>query len=270
MARAAFGYRDLALAGTITASHETALNPATLLQDPHVARKWRGTTASESLVLNLGSLQSIDTAALIGCSGLFGDTERNLSTAALTRVRVSTADGTGAAGDAYDSDSGGASAGRIDQNYGKLIYRLPAPVIGRYVRIDLAESGATFVEAGILSVYLSTQVAINFQPGFSALHVDLSRKTKALGGQTHVDLNNRTRSFDVNFEFLSAAERNGFVEDMAIVNGEHENVLLIFNPDSTNLGRDSAFGLIEKHQAIVQPYGLDDIFQAPYRIEERL
>lgn len=270
MANAVLAYTNLADddAATVSASSAITLAPATNLQNPHVGRKWRGSNGdSESILTDLGSAQSADTFAVISASCLIGGVERNLSSLAVTRIRLSLTDPTGALGEVYDS---GSAAGRIEQAYGYLLHLLDDPVTFRYALIDLAETGATYIEAGRLFIGLRTEVGINFAPGWSRAYVDRSRKTEGRGGQEFYDLNNNYRTVDVTFEFLSEDERNGFVEDIDRVNGEHVDLLFVADPDSTNLGRDSLWGHIDGNTPVTQPYVYSPAaFTKTYKLRER-
>src|SRR5262245_30302252 len=116
---------------TLSASSFIAAAPPSMLQNHHVSRRWKGRLGdTEWLLADLGSLQSIDTIALSGCQYIDADDNQvNMTSAAITQVRVATVDNTGEAGDAYDSTS---AAGRISEAYGALVIHLATPVTGRY------------------------------------------------------------------------------------------------------------------------------------------
>lgn len=268
MGNLALAYINLSdSADSIIASSSLTQAPPSRLQDPHVARKWRNEgEATAYLIIDLGGEFSIDTIALLGVSGLFGSTERNLSSAAVTRVRVSSADTSGQAGDVFDS---GSAAGRIDQNYGALIALMPAVDTGRYVRIDFSETGASFLEAGRLFVGERHEFEVNFAPGWSRTYVDRTRKTEGRGGQVFMDVGESYRTIELNLEFVTEEERHGVVEEIDRVNGEHVDMLVITDPDSENLGRDCLWAFIDGNRPVIQPYVID-VFTKSYRFRERL
>jgi hypothetical protein len=253
MASAAIAYRNLADDALLTVSSQELSLPALNLQNAHVARRWRTLFASGNVTFDLGALVSLDTI------GVFGMT---MSSAGTIRARVSSVDPTGAAGDLYDS---GVVA--VDSDYNVHLSLLTVPVSGRYVRFDLADSGS-YVEAGRVFVGLRTSFGINFDYGWQRAYVDRSIRTKTRGGQTLVWHDNNYRTLDLTFGFLSVAERNGLVETIDRVNGQNTDVLFITDPESSNLARDSIWGLISNLSPVVQP--MFDRFSKQYQIEERL
>lgn len=259
---AAIAYDNLADRGIVTTSSAVPLAPASRLQNPHVARKWRGNgNALEFVTIDLGASVLIDTVALMGLS---------LTLAGTVRVRVSEDDPSAQTGEAYDSDVLG---GAVDPRYGMLVHLIPQPVLGRYVRIDLYEAGVLYVEAGRVFVGLRNTFAHNFAFGWTRAYVDRSRRTESRGGQTYVDPDVSYRVVNVSFETIPESDREGFVEEIDRVNGTHEDVLLITRGDSTNLGRDSIWGLMSELSPVSQPQvWLADgpAYAKTYTIAERL
>lgn len=265
MGNAAIAWVNLADAGTVRASTALTLTPAARLQDPHVARKWRAQgSAAEYVIVDLGALVPLDTVALLGV---------NLSAAGATRIRASDSDSSVVASILYDSDYGGPTAGRVDPRYGSLIHPLPSPVSARYVRVDLVEPALPYVEAGRVVVAARSQFSINFGFDWSRGWVDRSRKTEGRGGQIFVDADNAYRVLELSFDYLTQAERWAVLEDVDRVNGEHADVLFLTDPASTNLGRDSVWGLVEGLSAVRQQRawkaGLP-AYAKSFKIRERL
>lgn len=253
---AAIAYVNKADDGTITAGNSLTTTPPSRLQNAHVGRTWRSQSNSDYLTIDLGSSQSFDTIALLGT---------NLTAAGLTRARASLTDTSAVTGDVYDSTS---AAARVDPDYGALIILIASPVTARYLRIDLSDSSLSYVEAGRLFVGLRTQFTNNFAVGWARAWVDLSRKTKGRGGQTFVDALPKFRTVDLTFEGVSATQRNALIEAIDVANGARTDVLLITNPDSTNLGRDSIWGLMQEIGPVIETSA--DLFSRSYKIEERL
>lgn len=257
---ARIGWDNLADRGAVTASSFAIATPPPVLQSPHVARRWRGVAgAAEYLTIDLFAVKPVDCVALFGL---------NLSAAGLTRIRLSAGDSSALDGAAYDSDPAGPVAGRVNPRWPALIHLLPAPVMARYVRIDLQEPGAAFIEAGRIFVGATTQFETNFAYGWSRGYVDRSRTTESRGGQTYVDRDNSYRVLELQFGFVEAAERWGVIEDVDQFNGKHTDVLLITDPTSSELGRDSVWGLMEDVTPVSQPNL--DLYSKTYRIKERL
>lgn len=237
---------------SIIASTSQLLTPISNLLVPHVARKWRGAGGTtDNFVYDLGASTTIDTLAVFGI------------TATQIRLRVSSLDVTGSAGDIYDS---GTLA--VDQIYLSSITILPATVSGRYFRVDLTTTGA-YVEAGRVFLGTSTQFAFNYVKGWQRLWNDRSTKSKTRGGQTQIFKDVTYRSIDVTFDFLSQTDRDGFVEVIDRVNATSTDVLFVTNPTSVNLPRDSIWGLISSATPVVQPYDVS-FYSKQYLIEERL
>jgi hypothetical protein len=247
---AAVVYNNLADAATVLASSQVVLAPAVNVQNEHVARKWRSITAADHLIADFGSLVSIDTVAAIGL------------TAATMRVRLSTVDSSGAAGDAYD---GGTDA--VDQNYRAGIELLPSAVSARYLRVDFA-SGGSYCEVGRLVAGVRSRFTYNFAYGWGRSWIDPSIRTKTRGGQTQISPETSYRTLDLNFEWLATADRHGFVEAIDRDNGLKTDVLFITDEDSASLARDSLWGLVAEMTPVSQPYF--GMFTKQLRIEERL
>lgn len=262
MSNLAFAYNNLATASatTLSASSALTLAPVSRLQGSHVARKWRGKNGnSESIIFDLGSSLAWDTLALIGT---------NLTSTGLTRVRGSNIDPTGASGEIYDSTS---IAGRVDENYGDLIILRNDSTASRYGRIDLSDTGLTYIDAGCLLISVRTQVTINFLPGWSRAWIDPSRKTIGQSGQTFIDQLDSYRVLDLTLGFLSQSERDGFVESIDRDLGEHTNFLTITDPASTNLGRDCLWGYIDGNTPVIEPVVLSPAaYSKTYKIHQRL
>lgn len=256
---AAAAYVNLldAAATVVTATSAQILTPPSLLLDPHVSRHWRGSGGiSDDIIIDLGSMQSVDTIYGMGSK---------LTATGSTRLRISSVDSTGIAGDVYDS---GAIVGRVDPNYGYAPFLLPSPVTGRYLRMGFIDASLAAIELGRMFIGQRTQFQYNFAYGWSIQRVDRSLKTKTRGGQTQVFRDNAFRTFDLPMAFVSPSDRYGLIEAMDVACGQNTDVLMISDPTSSNLGRDSIWGLVSDLTAIIQPnFGT---FTKDYKIEERL
>lgn len=260
MARAVFAYRNYADEGVIRTSSALFLTPPIRLsaQYPKIAVKCRNNGENAwSVFVDLLSPRAVDTFALFGT---------NLDSTATGRVRASLIDSSVEAAEVYDS---GPITGGIDPKYGTFLHRSAALKTCRYARMDLSQPVAPYVEAGRAWVSPSEQVETNFSPGFARSRVDPSDLTESRSGTLDVDERPQYRVWDVTFDFLSDVEVDGFIEDMDWRNGTTRDVLLIRDPASSNLGRDSIFGLL-KPQSIVQPYAMPNKFSRRYSIRERL
>lgn len=251
MGNAALLYRNLADEATIAVSSQLATAAGSLVQNEHVARKWRSESSGDWLLADLGALVSLDTVAVMGL------------TATQYRVRLSSSDPTGAAGDIRDTGTLS-----VDQAYLQAIALLDVPASARYLRVDLTNAGGAYVEAGRLVAGLRNLFEINFSFDWSIGYVDPSIATKTRGGQTQVSREQSYRQVSLSFDFMRQTDRYGFVEEADRLNGIKDDVLLILDEDSTALPRDSIWGRVVDLSPVSQPFF--DIYSKQYRIEERL
>lgn len=252
MANAAIAHENLAADASIVVSSAEILAPSSNLLQADTSKQWVGLgETTDYIVADLLSTVSFDTLALIN---VLADT---------ARVRFSSVDSSGLAGDVWDSGSLD-----IDADYPDLIVLRPAVVTtARYVRIDL--TGTEPVAAGFLFIAARDTFGINFEYNWQRRRIDPSRKTKTEGGQTQVYEKPGTWAIDVNFAALTASERNGFVEALDRDAGAHRSILFVADPDSDNLARDSIFGLISAEVTpVVQAF--IDRYSKQYQIEQRL
>lgn len=255
MGNAAVAFDNLADDADVTVSSEQILLPASNLQQADIAVKWRSAEAGAgAVVADLGAMTSIDTVALIGTT---------MSAAGEARVRYAAADSSGQAGDVYDS---GWTA--VDETYHQMIDLRAAVASARYVRVDLRDPGAAYIEAGRLFIGRRNGFAINFDYNWAITTLDRSIVGKTRGGQTMVWRDSIYRTIELTVSQLSEADRYGFVETIERQAAQKNDVLFILDPDSAALARDSIWGLISGATPIVNPY--PDRFSKSYKIEERL
>jgi len=260
MANAAILFRNLADAALVSASAAVSGMPASLLQVEHVRKVWRATGASAYVLCDFGASVAIDTV------GLFGMT---VSSAATVRLRLSTADATGATGDALDTGTLASGTQFFDATFGSLVWAGAAAVTSRYLRIDLAQAGAAHLEAGRLVAGARAAFATNFTPGSGRGRVDPSVRTATLGGGTLVDRRRSRRFLDLSFDWVTAAEWAAIVEPIERERGLTDDVLVITDTESTNLPRDAVWGLLADLSP-AQFTAIPDLVSTKYRIEERL
>lgn len=265
MGNAAISGVNLADMGAVSASSQEILMPAATLLQTDVERRWRSKSNSSFVVADLLAIRTLDTVLLRGLT---------VTPQAVFRVRLSTSDASGAAGDVYDSGEIDSASSAFDAEYGALAVILSSGLAARYVRIDLEDPLATFVEAGRLIICKRTEFEYNFAYGWRVQWIDRSVTQKSRGGQTLVWQDNAYRTLNINLEWVTAAQRYGVVETIDRVNGLHADVLLITDVESENLARDSIFGLVTNLTPVVQPAAVFDaggpLFSKEYVIEERL
>lgn len=247
MAKAKIGYLNLADDATISASSQLLLAPASNLQEPNVARKWRSYTTSDSILLDLGSVTVFDAVALMGITGN------------TIRFRYSITDPTGALGEVWDS-----GVLTVDTAYNQSIDLAGGPA--RYILINLTAD--TYCEAGRLVVSELHEFVTNFSYGWQRKWIDLSTPTKTRGGQTQINLQPKYRSIQVTFNDIAKAELYGDLENIDRINGLGSDVLFVTDPDSDNLARDTVWGLMQSLSGVGQTYF--GRFSKQYDIDERL
>lgn len=259
MANAAIAITNLADTGTWTASTAETLLPVTNLQNEHVGKRWRSTAEPATITVDLASNTSIDTAALMGLT---------VGATATIQVLISTSAGGAASGNLHNVTYSAADE-EFDPDYGMIVVALAAPVSGRYVRFVITDTPASYVEAGRGFVGLREAFTHNFVPGAGVVWTDRSRRTKSAGGQTLIFPDNKFRTAELNFDWVSETQREGLWETLGRVNGNSTDVLLILDTASDNLCRDSIFGLVINPVRTVFT-GIADIYTAPLTVEERL
>lgn len=251
MGNACIAYTNLTDdAQVITATSSNLLLPVDNIINPHIARKWRGTTpGADSIMIDMGEPVSFDT---IGVFGLTGST---------IVIKASLVDPTGVAGEIISNSD------TVNQDY-KTKILLSGVSSARYFRIDMTDASGGLVEVGRVFIGLKTRFSYNFVKGWSRGWNDTSLRSKTRGGQTQIFPDSVFRTLDVSFDFITQDERDGFIEYVDRVNALKTDVLFITNPDSTNLSRDSVWGLMTTLTPVVQPSTLT--FTKQYTIEERL
>ncbi|WP_445490175.1 hypothetical protein [Rhodopseudomonas sp. RCAM05734] len=245
MATARIGYVNMADVARLSVSSQNLLAPIARLQDPHVGVRWQGTSGAEWIVADLGAIRTFDAVRMMGL------------TADTIRIRYSTTDPT--AGDVADS-----GVQPVDQAF--LTFTELRRVTARFVRVDVTST--TICSGGRLFIGALETFGINFAWGWTRKWVDPSDRKKTEGGQTVINRRQRYRIFAVSFEALTDAEANGFTDDIDRINGLTDDVLFVPVPDSSNLERDSIWGLMTDLSPVAQQFL--DRWTKQLSIEQRL
>lgn len=263
MANAAIAGTNKAAAASIAASSQAPLMPAENLLSPDVSVRWRGKTSSDFFITS--AVSQFDTIVVRGLTA---------SAAATIRVRVSSIDLTGAAGDLFDSGVLSHGSQNFDARYGAVVCLLPASVTG-LIRVDINDPGQAMVEAGYLFATQRTEFTYNFAHGWSIQWEDRSAVQESRGGQDLIWRDNQRRRLTIDCKWITTTERYGVVEEIDRVNGRRDNVLIVIDTESDNLARDAILGLAENLTPIVQPDAVfaedgEPMFAKQYLIKERL
>jgi hypothetical protein len=245
MMPARIGYQNLGDTAAISASSQLLLAPALRLKNPDVAVKWQAVGGAASLTYDLGSLQTI------GCARLMG------LTASTARVRYSASDPT-------SGDLGDSGVVAVDQRF--LTFTDVRDVSARYVRFDL--TSATVCEAGRHYIGPLDEFEVNFSYGWTRQWIDPSDRKKTEAGTTRINRRAKSRMFSTQFDWLSETEMRGFLDDMERTNGLTDDVLLITDPESPAIEQDSIWGLFADLSQVAQPYF--DKWSKKITIEQRL
>jgi len=231
---------DLA-ATTLTANAALTSAPVSNLTSPHVGKKWRDNATSTFVQAAFNASKSVDTFMLAGVSG-------NPDS---FRVRGSSGS-PDQLGDVFDS---GLITGLpyFDSNYGLFVYTLSAPVTVARVRIDIAQAGVSYIEAGRFFAGARTTFTTN-SITWSRRIVRSSVDVFGVGGQTFVDLRQGHVVVAAAFNFLTEAERIGFIDAISSVirNTGHQDLLWLRDTASADLSSDSVWGYIEGDLLVTQ------------------
>lgn len=239
MAKIIIGHSDRILDKFVQASSFALGYPPENVGTSQPSQPWRtqnGVTSAYFL-LDFGSLQSIDCVAAIAT---------NLSAAATWRVRLSTVDTTGAAGNAHDS--GIISAG-INTTYRMAVRVFSSTASGRYFRIDFTDASLPYLEIGRAFAGVAFKPTTNFAFGARYEFTDHSKRFDGEGGRSWILRDAVQRGVSFTLDWVTDAERNSHGFNLAVFNGRFRDVLIVLDPASTDLGRDSIFGLLEEAPA---------------------
>lgn len=234
--RPAIVYSNLADAATVTASSQLADAAAAMVQQQDVAVQWLAAGTAASITFDHGADIALDSFSLHGCTG---DT---------ARVRVALAADPTFAAPAFDS---GVTA--IDSHYLQATWLREAAATGRYVKYDLAGSGPRVgIGRAVHGVRSTFSAGMAFGAGVQHAD-DMTRRERTPSRQTRIAPERTFRVYTAPFEFMSAADRDGFVETIAR-GGLKSDLLFIASPWATGaqLVRDTIFGLPTEAMSIMQ------------------
>lgn len=261
--KAAFLIQNLA-AGTTPASGTTAATSGLgydRLNDPQPRHRARVPSAAPVLILDLGSAQSIDCAALLSTS---------LTSADTARVRFHTANSWGGAV-AYDS--GVLAAGCTDTKWnGNVVVCRSSGVSARYVRWDLVCSSPC--DIGLAPVGLLFRPGRNFSFGCQEGRIDPSERTTNpdTGAEFGVALPTK-RCKIISYAGLTKTEVRTYLDTMDRLAGGAGDILFVEDPTETNanLARDSIWGsYFIAGQSMLSQRNAFNAFQRSFHLTERL
>jgi hypothetical protein len=264
----AAAWTNIALNATLTASSEAASMLVTKLQQEDTKRNWRtGAATTANVIGAYAANQTADT---------FFKANTNLTAAGIVRVRLFTNSTDAGAGTnaLYDSNPGG-TAGIVDPDYKDAVVLAPSVQSGwKVFRWDLTDTNLSYIEAGFEFASTKMQFAYNYDYGAQRTIVDPSIQKKTKGGQTKVMARPKFKRWELPIGFVTELQRWSVVERIDLLNGIGVPVLFILDPSSTNLGRDSIFGLIQESSPVVAIQGFDSaggsMSSRSFRVDQRL
>lgn len=227
-------FDDRIAAATLTGDAGVAGLPLANLQDPQPTKVARWQATSGYVVADFGAAVPVGGLVLHGT---------NLSAAATRRVRLSSADATGAAGDVHDS--GAAAAGVLATYRGSFAYMLSSDLSARYLRLDLADASLSFIDAGVLLAGPVFRPARNFSYGASIGFQEFGRNERSPVGITFTSQRARARALSLRFEYASASEAYGHLLELQRLAGITRNVALVPDPGGTNAAKQLMVGTLQ-------------------------
>lgn len=237
MANAKILHRDLVAGSVLQASSfQPLLAPSNLEAAANVdlGIPWRTLEGVSSawILADLGAATAVAGTALLAFMG---------SSAATFRIRLSTADATGAAGDAYDS---GILSSVFDPEYRHLIHFWDE-ASGRYLRLDITDPGAPHLEAAGLLAGPVWQPQTNYERNFSLSWEDQDQVVRTRGGVEWVSETAAWRRWRGRFPAVTQAEARAELYQIGTRVKRRLPILLCWDPAGGNLGRDSIVGRLQ-------------------------
>lgn len=217
--------------------------PLANLQDPQPRKvaRWSGT--SGYVVADFGAAVPIGAAVIHGT---------NLSAAATRRVRLSSVDATGAAGDVHDS--GTAVAGASTVYNGSFAYTLTADASARYLRVDLADTSLAWIDAGLLLAGPVFRAARNFSYGAAIGYRESGRNEASPVGVTFTTRRGRARALSLRFDYATAAEAYAQLLELQRIAGVTQNVAIVPDPGGLYAAQRLLVGTLQDLTPISNSY----------------
>jgi hypothetical protein len=220
-------------AGAVSASNSVASLPASNVKDFDIQRVWRAASNSASLFVDTGRLLTLGVVAGINSNATLGDT---------FRVRASTTDAGVASNLSYDSGS----LQGVDPVWGQFIHFPFPPVPYRYLRLDMTQQDPP--EIGRLmagEAWRSTRhMSLVTTP--ESLWRDPSRWSYSIGQNLFVDSLAPQRGYRFTVRGVSDDEKISQIDEMNRLRGRRKDLLVCIDAASSNLGRDSIWGMLEQ------------------------
>jgi hypothetical protein len=242
----------------LSASTSISTLPVSHLKDDDIQRLWRATATPAWIIADVGTTLTIGVVALFNSNGRSTDT---------FQVRTSITDATVLSNLTYNS---GVVASGIDPVFGSFIRFIEPAVSYRFLRIDQTQTDIP--EAGRImsgSVWIpSRNVSLVTPP--ESFTIDHSIQTYSRGMNLFVDLRPRQRGYRFVLRGITDAEKESEIDEINRLRGIGRDILVCFDKDSSNIGRDSIWGTLAEPIRATRMSDKQDLWIAEITILERL
>lgn len=239
LGNAVVGTRDRVQSGTVTASTELNTLKADNVQHPFLSPTiWRSSASPSWLHCDFGAAYEIGVVAALN-TNLIGTSTFRLQIS--NNADMSTPE--------YDTGETLIDAG-VDPSYGHLVHIIPSSVTGRYLQIDFDDENLDYQEVGRLVAMSKFQPSHNMEFGYPQNFIDPTTLNIAEGGQIWTSPGVVNREIRLRFQAANPTEALNTWQTIGRL-GKSEQILVVLNPDSDNLGRDTYFGYISQNLGII-------------------
>lgn len=252
------GYANHGDSSTVNTSAVSSL-PASNMLDADIQKIWRATSSTGSAIrIELSGQKEIGAIVFVNVNLTNGT----------HRVRVSTSDPDGIVDNVHDS---GELALDVDPTFRQYIYLIEPAVIGKYLRISTTITNGP-MEAGRLVVapLWSPSRGISLVRPPERIDRDHTITSFSIGQNRYDDIRPRQRGWRFTLKGITDAEKITYVDRINRTRGVGREILVCFDKDSDNLGRDTIWGhlaapLQPRHMA-----GIPGFWECEFEIMERI
>jgi len=241
---------------TLTASSAVSTLPVDRLATEDIQDYWQATATAAYALADLGASYEVGVLMLINSNAGLTDS---------VRVRVSTVDATGAAGDAYDS---GTILAAVNVLYAKLVHFIEPAVTGRYVRVDLTQPAAPRAGRMLIGKTWTPSQHFSLVTPWEPLFRDWSVRTRSIGLNLFFDRRARQRGLRFTLRGLPGSEVEAEIEALNRINGTSQDVMVCRDSTAADLGQTTIWGVMET--TINYPQTEADFYIADFLLWDRV
>lgn len=233
MANAILATSNLLIGAELAASAETQDGPIANIARPPAVTAWRALGSSAWFTADLGAAQTIRALLLMRVT---------LGPAGTIRVRLS--DSAAHDGNVWDSGVQPANAATLlDGRKQCLVLPAGAPS-ARYVKVDLADAGAAFIDVGYAWLSDWWQPQRNFSMGFQDGTATSSVREISKGGQVYAQKRPKARIKRFALDFMTPAEAKTRMPEIDDRVGDTAPLLFIPDPGAVDAASQAIVGLL--------------------------